>query len=69
MKYRNVSGETLWVDLGNGRFPKVEPGDILEIPASDRYVQTGEHGETPIWEAVAPPATTKKTAPAEKEGN
>jgi hypothetical protein len=66
-KYRNVSGETLWVDLGNGQFPKVEDGDIVEIPSDDRYVQTGETGEIPLWEPVAPAVSTKKSAPAEKE--
>lgn len=66
-KYRNISGETLWVDLGNGQFPKVEDGDIVDIPDDPtRYIQTGETGETPLWEAVAAPST-KKSAPAEKE--
>jgi hypothetical protein len=67
-KYRNVSGETLWVDLGDGRVPKVEPGDVVELDDVNRYVQTGATGETPLWEAVAPPAPIKKSAPAEKEG-
>ena len=66
-KYRNISGETLWVDLGNGQVPRVEDGDIVDIPDDpNRYVQTGESGETPLWEAVAAPST-KKSAPAEKE--
>ncbi len=66
-KYRNVSGDTLWVDLGNGQFPKVGDGEIVDFPDNhDRYIQTGETGETPLWEAVAAPST-KKSAPAEKE--
>ena len=66
-KDRNISGETLWVDLGNGQVPRVEDGDIVDIPDDpNRYVQTGESGETPLWEAVAAPST-KKSAPAEKE--
>lgn len=67
-KYRNVSGTALTVDLGNGRFASVEAGDIVEIPDSDRYVQTGETGETPLFEAVTAPTTlTKKSATAAKE--
>jgi hypothetical protein len=63
-KYRNVTTDTLWVDLGDGRMPKVEPGDVIDIPDSDRYVQTGAYGETPIWEPIAPPAPLKKSASA-----
>lgn len=66
-KFRNISGEALWVDLGNGAMPKVEPGEVIDFPASDRYIQTGETGEIPLWEAVAPANPTKKSAPAEKE--
>lgn len=65
-KYRNITPDTLWVDLG-GRFPKVGPGEICEFPDDyPCYVQTGETGEPPIWELVTAP-TTKKSAPAEKE--
>jgi len=68
-KYRNVSGETRWVDLGGGRFPKVADGDIADFPDDwPYYVQTGDTGERPLWELVTvatPP--TKKSAPAEKE--
>jgi hypothetical protein len=63
-KFRNISNDTLWVDLGNGQFPKVEPGEIVDIDDSVRYVQTGESGEVAIWERVAPPASVKKSAPA-----
>lgn len=67
-KYRNITKTTLWVDLGNGQFPKVEPGEIVDIPDSDRYVQTGETGEDAMWEAVASASTAKKSATAaEKE--
>lgn len=66
-KFRNISGETRWVDLGGGRFPKVEDGDIVDFPDDyPCYIQTGETGETALWEPVATP-TTKKSAPAEKE--
>lgn len=65
-KYRNVSGDTLWVDLGNGQIPKVDDGEVVDIPESDRYVQTGEHGEAPLFELVST-TPAKKSAPAEKE--
>lgn len=66
-KYRNISGETRWVDLGNGQFPKVADGEIVDFPENyPCYIQTGETGEPPLWEPVTAP-TTKKSAPAEKE--
>ena len=65
-KFRNISGEARWVDLGNGRLPKVEDGDVIDFPDEyPHYIQTGETGEPPLWEAVT--TTTKKSAPAEKE--
>ncbi len=64
-QYRNVSGDTLWVDLGNGQFPKVADGEIVTFPEDHpSYIQTGETGESPLWQLVAP---TKKSAKAEKE--
>lgn len=64
-QYRNVSGDTLWVDLGSGRFPKVADGDLVEFPDDHpHYIQTGETGERPLWQLVTP---TKKSAPAAKE--
>ena len=65
-KYRNISGDALWVDLRNGQLPKVGDGEVVDFPENyDAYIQTGETGETPLWQAVT--TTTKKSAPAEKE--
>lgn len=60
-KFKSLAQETLWVDLG-GRLTPVEPGDVIDIPADlDVYVQVGDHGETPLFEAVAPaPSKSKK---------
>lgn len=62
-QYRNISGETLWVDMGDGRLVKVGDGDLLTVPSDylgDHYMQTGDTGETPLWESAA--TTTKKSA-------
>lgn len=59
---RNITGQTLWVDDRNG-LSKVEADGIYTVQAGDdRYFQTGETGEAPIWEEVtkAAKAATKK---------
>jgi hypothetical protein len=64
-EYRNVSGETLWVDLGTGRLEKVGDGDVVKVSESflaSHYMQTGETGETPLWSSSTTP--TKPAAPA-----
>ena len=67
-QFRNVSGETLWVDLGDGRLQKVGDGELLTVSAAfldGHYMQTGDTGEAPLW---APASTASKktasTAPA-----
>lgn len=61
---RNISGQTLWVDNQKG-LTKVDPDAIFTVDASDeRYFQTGETGEVPIWEEV-----TKATKAATKKEN
>jgi hypothetical protein len=65
-EYRNVSGETLWVDLGTGRLEKVGDGDVVLVSESflaSHYMQTGETGETPLWSSSTTP-TTKPAAEA-----
>lgn len=63
MKYRNISGEVLYVPALAR--PRVDAGDIADFPDDyPCYVQTGETGEPPLWEPVT---TIKKSAPAEKE--
>ena len=59
---RNITGQTLWVDDRNG-LTKVDPDGVYAVDAADdRYFQTGETGEVPIWEDVtkAGKAATKK---------
>lgn len=64
-QYRNVSGDTRWVDLGNGRILKAADGELAEFPDDyPHYIQTGETGEQPLWQLVTP---TKKSAAAAKE--
>jgi hypothetical protein len=73
--FRNVTDETLWVSTDSGLI-KVEPESVLTVSeafAESVYFQTGETGETPIWEPVAAakskkdPATT--TDPADAPSN
>lgn len=68
--FRNVAGETLWVDLGRGPLQRVDDGDVLVVEDRDldgRYMQTGETGEIPLWELVDT-RTKKAAAAAEAEG-
>lgn len=65
-EYRNVSGETLWVDLGTGRLEKVGDGDVVLVSAlflESHYMQTGATGESPLWSSSTNP-TTKPAAVA-----
>lgn len=66
-KFRNVSGDTLSVQLPDGRFGVVADGEVVELDTTDRYVQTGEYGEPATWELIAPASTTKKTAQADTD--
>ena len=57
---RNITGQTLWVD-DRGGLSKVEADGIYTVQSGDeRYFQTGETGEAPIWEEVAKAATKKE---------
>lgn len=67
-KYRNITHETLAVDLGQFGLVTVEPEGVFEVSASyPNYIQTGETGEPALFELVD--TTTKKAAaaPAKKE--
>lgn len=57
-RYKSVADADLWVDIG-GRLRKVAPGEVVDIPDS-QYVQTGEHGEPPLFEKVAAAKTASK---------
>ena len=61
-QFRNVTDDDLWVATPEG-LVKVESDAILTVSdeyAETVYFQTGETGETPLFEAVAA-ATAKKT--------
>lgn len=52
-EFRNISGQTLFVDLGGSRSVEVEPDAVVQTSDDDeRYWQTGETGEPAIWEVV-----------------
>lgn len=58
---RNISGSTLWVDDATG-LSKVEADAIYHVADDDtRYFQTGETGETALWEEVTKAATKAAT--------
>ena len=70
-QFRNVTDDDLWVATPDG-LVKVEADSILTVSdeyAASVYFQTGETGETPLFEAVAvstaKKTTTTQTAPAE----
>ena len=70
-QFRNISDEDLWVATPEG-LVKVEVDSILTVSddyAATVYFQTGDTGETPLFEAVvtstAKKTTTTQTAPAE----
>lgn len=63
IEYRNVSGETLWVDFNTGRLEKVADGDVVKVSESflaSHYMQTGDTGESPLWSSSS--TTNKKPA-------
>lgn len=62
-QFRNITEETLWVVTDTG-LVKVEPESVLTVSdewASLVYFQTGETGETPMWEPVVQTSTKKKS--------
>ena len=61
-QFRNISDEDLWVATPEG-LVKVEVDSILTVSdeyAASVYFQTGETGETPLFEVVSA-STAKKT--------
>lgn len=61
-QFRNITDDDLWVATPDG-LVKVEADSILTVSdeyAASVYFQTGETGETPLFEAVAA-TTAKKT--------
>lgn len=66
-KYKWLGDEPASVDVG-GRLVQVQPGGIVEFPADwPHYIQTGEHGEPALFDAVeAVKPATKTTKNEEK---
>lgn len=63
-QFRNVTDDDLWVATPEG-LVEVKADSILTVSddyAATVYFQTGETGETPLFEAVAA-TTAKKTTP------
>jgi hypothetical protein len=66
-QFRNITEDTLWVATDVGLI-KVEPESVLTVSdawAEAVYFQTGETGETPMWEPVAAKSSKKDPAPAD----
>lgn len=64
-KYRNVSGDDRFQDVPGRGLVLVEADAVVEIPdVPGYYVQTGEQGETPLWELVE--STQSDTSKGEK---
>ena len=70
-QFRNITDEDLWVATPEGLL-EVKSDSILTVSdeyAASVYFQTGETGETPLFESVvtssAKKTTTTQTAPAE----
>lgn len=66
-KYKWLGEEPASVDVG-GRLMQVAPGGIVEFPADwPNYIQTGEHGEPPLFEIVEAGGTKKTSAKSEEK--
>lgn len=64
-QFRNITDEARWVVVESGTV-EVLPDSILEVSdafAELVYFQVGDHGETPIWEAVSVPKGKKSSTP------
>lgn len=62
MLYRNISGQDLHVSVLGKGLVGVRNGEVIDIPdIPGTYVQTGETGEQPLFEAVS----TGKSSPKE----
>lgn len=63
-QYRNISGEELWVSVDTS-LQRIGVGEILTLTdefCARTYVQTGDTGETPLWEAVSNSKKSTTTA-------
>lgn len=65
-QYRNITDEVLWTVTDTGLI-KVEPESVITVSddwATAVYFQTGDTGETPIWEPVTS-SKKKSTTPSD----
>lgn len=65
-QYRNVTDETLFVVTDSG-LVKVESDSVVTVSdayAESVYFQTGDTGETALWELVAKASSTSKKSPS-----
>lgn len=64
---KNVSGTTLALQDSHGRWQAVEPDQIFTVDDRDqRYYQTGEQGEDPLFEEMPTRKTRTKTTTDEE---
>jgi len=61
MRYRNISGQDLHVQVPGSGLVGVRDGEVIDIPeVPNLYVQTGDTGETPLFEALSTGKPTPK---------
>jgi hypothetical protein len=68
-KYRSLMDDKKFLEI-DGRILAVEPGEVVDLPDTwlvGRYMQVGEYGEEPQWEAVVDIPKQDKAAKAESE--
>ncbi len=60
-RYRNISGQDLAVAVPGSGLVVVRNGEVVTIPdIPNLYVQTGDTGEQPLFEALDRRTTTTK---------
>jgi len=68
-KFRSLMNDKKFLEV-DGRILAVECGDVVDLPdtwLSGRYMQVGEYGEEPQWEALVETPKEDKAAKAESE--
>ena len=66
-EYKSLADDTRWVDI-DGRLTQVEPGGVISFPDDFAgYVQTGEHGEEPLYAPVSPAKAPAKTTSSKEK--
>lgn len=62
-KYRNITGQELWVQVGP-QLRKIPPAGIFDDEDCGQYFQTGDTGEIPLFERVGKPTKGSPATPA-----